>query len=599
MSRQKPKKAFFILGVFGMAISSLLSLASPPVKKSAQPPRPNIILIMTDDQGYGDLGFQGNPYVKTPNIDKLAVKSTRLTNYHHSPVCAPTRASLLTGRYHQRTGVHDTWNNGAIMATEEITMAELFSQNGYQTGIVGKWHLGDNYPFRPSEQGFQYSLIHHGGGGIGQPGDIIDNYIRTDSSYFNTLLFENNIQTATKGYCTDVFTDGALKFIEKNKDEPFFLYVAYNAPHSPLQVPQKYYELYKDLKFNTPFDLQADKAWSKMTDKDKEDARRVYAMVTNIDENVGRILTEVKKQSLENNTIIIFTTDNGNPQLRYNTGLKGNKGTAYEGGTKVPYFISGKGIPENKEINALLAHVDVLPTFLEAAKIPLPTEIKLDGKSAWPLIQGKISTTTERQFYNSWNRGWGEPYRNAAYYKGNYKLIAFNADENNINTFGLYHLKDDPFEQNNLVTTQKELGISMKKGLDSIFAELSASPQLSPRRIEIGSVKENPTVLNRQDWGGNAVSKWDSENALGIWTVSIQEDGYYNFKLINIKPIPKGTRALVRLGQIQRSKITDQESTTASIENIYLTKGDCNIESWFEWNGNTTGPYYLEVFKKP
>ncbi len=560
--------------------------------------KPNIILIMTDDQGYGDLGFYGNPYLKTLNIDKLASRSTRLTNYHHSPVCAPTRSSLLTGRYHQRTGVHDTFNGGAVIATEEITLAEVLSKNGYQTGITGKWHLGDNYPFRPSEQGFSYSLIHHGGG-IGQPGDFIDNYIRTDSSYFNTVFYENNVPTKTEGYCTDAITDGALKFIKQKKAAPFFLYVTYNAPHDPLQVPQKYYDLYKNLKFDAPFDTQSEKAWSKMTDKDKDDARRVYAMITNIDDNVGRILEEVKKQSIENNTIIIFTTDNGNQQLRYNTGFKGLKGSVYEGGTRVPHFISGKGlVPENKDVNALLAHVDVFPTLLEAAQIPLPTDAKIDGKSAWPLIKGKAQQV-ERQLYNSWNRGWPEPYRNAAYYKGNYKLVAYNSDGNDISSFGLYYLKDDPFEQNNLVTTNKTLALSLKKSLDSIFTDISASPQLSPRRIELGTPNENPSTLTRQDWEGVIVHSWYAENALGAWAVSVKEAGYYNFKLINIKPIPKGSRAQVRLGQIQRSKITDAETPTVTIENIYLPKGDYSIESWFELNGTITGPYYLEVVKKP
>ena len=583
------------------SILSIILAAFTLLSQAQSKKKPNIIFIMTDDQGYGDLGFTGNPYVRTPNIDKLAGKSTRFTNYHHSPVCAPTRSSLLTGRYHQRTGVHDTWNNGAIMANEETTIAEILSQNSYKTAITGKWHLGDNYPFRPSEQGFQYSLIHHGGGGIGQPGDILQNYVRNDSSYFDPIVFENNKEIKSKGYCSDVFTDGAVKYISEHKTDPFFLYVTYNAPHDPLQVPQKYYDLYKDIKFDQPIDVQADKAWSKMTDKDKDAARHVYAMVTNIDDNVGRIVAEVKKQGLEENTIIIFTTDNGNQQLRFNTGFRDKKGSAYEGGTHVPFFISGKGIvPENKDVNALLAHVDILPTLLEAASTALPAANKLDGKSAWPLIQGKAIAPVNRQFYNSWNRGWPEPYRNAAFYRGNYKLTAVNAVENDINSFGLYDLKNDPYEANNLVISQKETALALKKGMDSVFADISQSRQLSPRRIQLGTPYENPTVLNRQDWGGNgALRDWNAETALGIWTVTVKEDGYYNFKFINIKPIKKGARAVLRLGQIQRSEIVETENaTTTSIENLYLKKGDYNIESWFELAKDVTGPYYLEVLKK-
>ncbi|GLU56068.1 arylsulfatase [Dyadobacter frigoris] len=558
--------------------------------------KPNIILIMTDDQGYGDFGFTGNPYVKTPNIDKLAARSVRLTNFHNSPVCAPTRASLLTGRYAQRTGVHDTYNNGAIMATEEITIAEILGQNGYKTGIVGKWHLGDNYPFRPSEQGFQYSLV-HGGGGIGQPGDLIENFTRPDSSYFNTVLSENNKHVFPKGYCTDIFTDAALGFLKENKSKPFFLYVSYNAPHDPLQLPKKYEDQYKDLKFDSALDKDSGKSWSKMTEKDKENARKVYGMATNIDDNVGRILEEIKKQNLEENTIVIFLTDNGNQQLRFNTGFRGLKGLVYEGGTHVPFLISGKGfIPENKDLDGLTAHVDLLPTLLEASGVPIPKVIKADGRSVFKQILGK-QKPEERIFYNAWNRGWPEPYRNAAIYQGNYKLVASEADPDNLNTFGLFNLKTDPFEENNLVKSDKNLALKLKNKLDSTFKEIAASPNLSPRRIEIGTIHENPVILTRQDLSGTAMRNWTGENALGTWTVRVKEEGVYDFKAISIKTIPKGTRALIRLGQIQRSKFVNDENKTVSFTNIYLKKGDYDIESWFETIASVNGPFYLEVLK--
>jgi len=559
--------------------------------------KPNIILIMTDDQGYGDFGFAGNPHVKTPNIDKLASRSTRLTNFHSSPVCAPTRASLLTGRYHQRTGVHDTFNNGAIMATEEVTLAEILSQNGYETGIVGKWHLGDNYPYRPSEQGFKYSLV-HGGGGIGQPGDLIENFTRPDSSYFNTVLLENNKKVYPKGYCTDIFTDGALKFLEQERSTPFFLYVSYNAPHDPLQLPKKYEDQYRDLKFDTALDNDESKAWSRMTEKDKENARKVYGMATNIDDNVGRILAELKTRRLEENTIVIFLTDNGNQQLRFNTGFRGLKASVYEGGTHVPFLISGAGIiPDNKDVAGLIAHIDVLPTILEALKIPLPKNIHCDGKSAFGQIVGR-ETSRQRVFYNAWNRGWPEPYRSAALYNGNHKLVAVEANGDDLNKFALYDLKTDPFEQNNLVSKNQKLTLKLKHQMDSVFNEVSASPHLTPRRIEIGTAHENPVVLTRQDLGGSALRNWTADNALGFWTVRVKEDGYYDFKLINIKAVSVGTRASLRLGQIQRSVITDKEEKTIYVKRVFIKKGDYNIESWLESGGNVTGPYFLEVMFK-
>jgi arylsulfatase len=558
--------------------------------------RPNILLIMTDDQGYGDFGFTGNPHVKTPNIDRLAARSTRLTNYHNSPVCAPTRASLLTGRYHQRTGVHDTYNGGAIMAAGEVTLAEMLSQSGYRTGIVGKWHLGDNYPFRPSDQGFQYSLI-HGGGGVGQPGDFYENFVRTDSSYFNTTLYENDRKVQRQGYCTDVFTDQALAFLKEKKPAPFFLYVSYNAPHTPLQLPKKYEDMYKDLAFDTETDRQEGKAWAKMTDKDKADARKVYGMATNIDDNVGRILAELKSQGLEDNTIVIFLTDNGNQQLRFNAGFRGLKGTAWEGGTRVPFLISGAGLFEpNKEVNALLAHIDVVPTLLEAVRVPLPAHIKTDGRPALRTMQGKVAPAP-RIFYNSWNRGWPEPYRNAAFYRNNYKLMAFNADDDDLNTFGLFDLDKDPFEQNNLVRTAPALARQLKKGLDSVFHDISNSPNLAPQRIIVGSPHEPLSILTRQDLSGTNMGAWLADKATGYWNITIAQDGYYNLRSIHTGTIPKGTRSLVRLGHVQRSALAKGDGNAVAINKVWLKKGDYVVESWFEGQSGVTGPYYLEISK--
>ena len=216
-----------ILSVLITIFFYTVDIAQP--KQHSTIKQPNIILILTDDQGIGDVGYLGNPYIQTPHIDSLAGQSTRLKNFYVNPVCSPTRASLLTGRYAIKTGVHDTNNGGSIMATEEVTIAEYLKTLNYTTGIFGKWHLGDNYPFRPSEQGFDESLVFKGGG-IGQPGDI-DNYFRKDSSYFSPVLYHNNNPVKTDKYCSDVFTDAALSFVAKNKSHPFFLYLAFNAPH--------------------------------------------------------------------------------------------------------------------------------------------------------------------------------------------------------------------------------------------------------------------------------------------------------------------------------------------------------------------------------
>ena len=584
------KKLFFVL-------TTLLQVSTFSVTLAQKENRPNIIIIMTDDQGYGDFGFTGNPYLKTPNIDALAARSFRLTNFHTSPVCAPTRASLLTGRYSLRTGIHDTYNNGSIMATEELTLAEILASHGYATGMVGKWHLGDNYPYRPSDQGFQYSLM-HAGGGIGQPADIMENLERTDSSYFDPVLLENDHKVRKNGYCTDIFTDQALTFIENNKSKPFFLYVSYNAVHTPLQLPRRYEERYNALKFDTPFDRQSDKPWALMTEKNKEDARKVYGMVSNVDDNVGRILAEIKKQKLDSKTLIIFLSDNGNEQLRYNAGFRGLKTSVYEGGNRVPLLLSGTGLPsEGKDINTFTAHVDLLPTLLELTRLPMPKGVRPDGFSFIPQLKGKESRKN-RLFYNSWNRGWPEPYRNAAVYEGDYKLVAINAHPDRPESFELFHLANDPFEKSNLVNQHPEVATHLRKKLDSLFTDITSTPYLSPRRLVIGSKHENPVILSRSDWSSASLYNWRADNVTGYWTIRIQQDGLYSFRPITMSPIAKGTRATVRLGTIQRSHIAEGNERSVRIEDIFLRKGDYNLEAWFESSAGVTGPFYLEAIKK-
>ena len=246
--------------------------------------RPNVIIIITDDQGYGDLGFHGNKWVKTPAIDALAERSIRFNNFHVSPVCAPTRASLMTGRYSLRTGIRDTYNGGAIMAESEVTIAEMLKQANYETGIFGKWHLGDNYPSRPIDQGFDESLIHLSGG-MGQVGDVTT-YFERDSSYYNPILWHNGEKERYQGYCSDIFAENAIDFIEQNADAPFFCYLSFNAPHTPLQISDEYYQMYAS---KNPTLETAKEGKQAMSKKNQEDARKVYAMVSNIDDNVGKL----------------------------------------------------------------------------------------------------------------------------------------------------------------------------------------------------------------------------------------------------------------------------------------------------------------------
>ena len=273
--------------------------------------QPNVLLIIADDQGYGDLGITGNPHIKTPVIDNFAQKSIRFNQFYVSPVCAPTRSSLMTGRFSLRTGIRDTYNGGAIMAPGEITIAEMLKKAGYTCGIFGKWHLGDNYPSRPVDQGFDESVVHLSGG-MGQVGDFTT-WFQGDSSYFNPVLWHNGKQQKYKGYCTDIFATQAIRFIENHQDQPFFCYLAFNAPHTPLQVPEEYYQMYKDIDPASGFEND-NRPFPEMNEKDKEDARKVYAMVNSIDDNLEKLFKKLDDFKIAQNTIIIFMTDNGPQQ---------------------------------------------------------------------------------------------------------------------------------------------------------------------------------------------------------------------------------------------------------------------------------------------
>src|SRR5947209_5277848 len=306
--------------VRALLLSLLLFPMAAPARAEAR--RPNVVLIMTDDQGYGDLGLHGNDKIKTPNLDALGRESVRLTRFYVSPVCAPTRASLLTGRYNYRTGVVDTYRGRAMMHPDEVTLAERLVKAGYRTGIFGKWHLGDNAPLRPIDQGFQEALVLKGGG-IGQPSDLPGG-----SHYHDPVLLHNASPRRYEGYCSDVFTTAALDFLTDSAGSPFFLYLAFNCPHDPLEPPEAEYDAYRKEHLGANQFPAVGNPLPRSLDEDR--TARVYAMVANIDTNVGRLLSAIEAKGLADSTIVVFLTDNGPAFPRYNAGLRDVKGSVYE-----------------------------------------------------------------------------------------------------------------------------------------------------------------------------------------------------------------------------------------------------------------------------
>jgi len=554
--------------------------------------RPNIILIITDDQGYGDLGCTGNPHVKTPVLDRFAEENIRFNHFYVSPVCAPTRSSLMTGRYSLRTGIRDTYNGGAIMAASETTIAEMLKEIGYNTGIFGKWHLGDNYPSRPMDQGFDESVTHLSGG-MGQVGDFTT-WFEGDSSYFDPVLWHNGKPESYTGYCTDIFADKAIQFIESNKEKPFFCYLAFNAPHTPLQVPAKYYEMYRDIDPSSGFETDS-RPFPKMSEKDKEDARKVYGMVTNIDDNIGKLLNRLDELQLRENTVVIFMTDNGPQQSRYIAGMRGRKGSVYRGGVRVPFFMRYPGV-ESKDVNVTTAHIDVLPTIAEICGTKLPGQRVIDGKSLFPLITKENYDWKERSLFLYWTRRYPELYNNIALYKGNYKLVGFTSFDAGIADFELYNIKDDPYEQENVIQENTDIAEKLKTELDLTYRDLISSENIVHQPlIEVGNKNENPTTLNRNDADGDR-GIWAQEEVFGKWNVKVNP-GKYNVKFKFVQPIAAGGTLLLETNGIVNRLVNAESTDLLEMKNVDLPGYEGEITANYFAPGKKIFPFWIALEK--
>jgi len=576
-------------------ITAMFIFTSAETGFSQQKTQPNVIIIITDDQGYGDLGVTGNPHVKTPVIDKFANENIRFNNFYVSPVCAPTRSSLMTGRFSLRTGIRDTYNGGATMATTEITIAEMLKKAGYKSGIFGKWHLGDNYPSRPNDQGFDESVIHLSGG-MGQVGDITT-YYKRDKSYFDPILWHNGKAKSYNGYCTDIFTEQAIHFIEKNRQKPFFCYLAFNAPHTPLQVPDKYYQIYKDIDPSSGFEND-ERPFVEMTERNKEDARKVYAMVTNIDDNVGKLFRKLDELNIAENTLVIFMTDNGPQQERYIAGMRGKKGSVFRGGVRIPFFIRYPVLFNGeKEIETTAAHIDILPTLSEICGVELPADRKIDEKSLVPLIKDEQIDWADRSLFFYWTRRYPELYNNIALQKGNLKLVGQTDYNAAIDDFELFDIEKDPYEQTNIVTQNIDVANGLKTELDNYYAELINSENIvNQQPIYVGDEHENPVILNRNDAGGE-LGIWSQQEIYGKWRVRIAE-GNYDVKFKFIKPIEAAGKMYIETGAIiNQAKNKNIGVDIIEMRNIHFSKMDCDLVPFYSTGGKNIFPFWVELEK--
>ncbi len=473
------------LPLFGLLIFSPVGfrVTAFPVDAAARA-RPNIILVITDDQGYGDLGHTGNPGIKTPHIDRLSAESSNLTDYHVAPTCSPTRAALLTGHWTDRTGVWHTVNGRSMLRENEVTLAQMLNESGYATGLFGKWHLGDNYPYRPEDRGFT-EVYRHGGGGVGQTPDLWDN------AYFDGRYFHNGEIVKAQGFCTDVFFAQAHRFIraQAEKKQPFFAYIATNAPHGPYHAPQKYLDLYRD--------------------RDPVIAA-FYGMITNIDDNVGATRDLIRELGIEENTLFVFTTDNGTSSGAkvFNAGMRGAKGSEYEGGHRVPFIAHWPaGGWNRKHVDDTVCHaVDIVPTLLEIAGAKKPDAVVFDGRSirvlldpaadrsAWPHDRFLVTDSQRVRDPVKWKQ--------TAVMSGKWRLV--NGKE-------LYDIATDPGQQRDLFPEQPERVAAMTAFYDAWWAELEPTFDQTTE-IHLGHPDHPVVTLTGHDWIQENLPPWNQQH---------------------------------------------------------------------------------------
>jgi len=474
--------------------------------------QPNIIFIITDDQGMGDLGCMGNPYIKTPNIDQFYTDAVRFTNYHVGTTCAPTRSSIMTGRHCNRVNVYHTIKGRSILFEDEVILPQVLEQNGYTNAMFGKWHIGDNYPNRPEDRGF-HEVVRHAAGGIGQGPDYWLN------DYFDDTYWHNGVPRKYEGYCTDVFFSEAIKFIEKNQDKPFFCYLSTNAPHGPYNLPLEYYNLYKGEAYkNLP-----------------ERARRFYGMITNIDDNFKKLEDKLNELDLTDNTILIYTTDNGTAVGRdiFNAGLRGGKGSHYDGGHRVPLFIRWPNghLTGGKDIDKLVANYDLLPTFVDLLGLDFTPPKTLDGKSWLPLIYDDGADWENRILYIDTQREINLiKHKTYTVMDDNWRLI--NGDK-------LYNIGNDLAQQNNVIEQFPEEATRLAEGYEKWWKSF-IDDKVDERYayIQVGSPHENPTRISAHDLiVGKFSAVWHQRGAIlgaqsgGCWKIEFLEDGEYEIAL--------------------------------------------------------------------
>ena len=568
---------------------------------------PNVIIIMTDDQGYGDIAAHGNPYIETPNMDKLHDKAVRFENFHVAPTCSPTRAQLMTGKYNHRVGVWHTVIGRDRIRKTELTLADAFAENGYATGIYGKWHLGDDYPFRPSDRGFQESVVAKAGS-VNQMADYWDN------DRMNDNYFHNNIAKKYSGFSTDVFFDEAIDFMKTNRNKPFFAYIPTSAPHGPNNVLQKWADKYLEKGLS-------------------ESISNFYATVERIDYNLGKLEQFLEASGLGQNTILVFLTDNGTtmPNDHNKAGMRGSKGQVYEGGHRVPCFIywPEKNLMGNIEYDELTSVMDLFPTLIDLCNLKIDKHVKFDGISLKPLLLEKEIDFKKRYLLVEQQRVPNPvKWKTCVLIEGKWRLI---------NGKLLYDMEKDFGQTSDVAAQNPEVVKELRSKYEKIWDDISVNDN-EYHPLIIGTEEAPEILLTAQDWywrsnnekqdlvvGQATVREGKISN--GIWPVEIVRSGEYVFELrrwpeesglslnsstpeieskdndIELKKWgekPQGkildiVKAKLKINDTEKEITVDPNNKSADII-MKLDKGLADVQTWFYTsNGDTLGAYYVNV----
>lgn len=580
--------------------------------------KPNVIVVMTDDQGYPELSAHGNPILKTPNLDRLHGQSLRLEDYHVSPMCAPTRGQLMTGLDAARNGATNVSSGRALLRPEIPTMANFFGDAGYTTGIFGKWHLGANYPFRPEDRGFD-ETVWFPSSHIGSVPDYWGN------DYFDDTYINNGKLKQYKGYCTDVFFEEALSFIKQSAEsgKPFLAYIAPNTPHGPLVAKEEDEKAIAEILAQEEFANMGRGLKARLAD--------YLGMVRNIDTNMGALMKFLSNEGLRDDTIVVFQTDNGSTHgpLYYNAGMRGMKTELWEGGHRVPCLISwpNGGLAKPQAIDGLTQVQDMLPTLLDLCNIL--TDRKFDGMSLAPVLRGRTNVPEDRMLVINYSRmpgfvNYPTPFAQTLMYRNQgevlWKRWRLLEDRE------LYNLETDPLQTTNVIDKHPKVLAKLRNRLDEWWADVGPHAN-DVQRVVIGSEHENPSRLTGCEWLDVFIDQQRQirvgQQKSGYWMLEVAEDGEYDFELRRwpkeidrpiIAPLEGGQGAMdidtasFYLSDYHHLDIGDKRpyrfeglnksvgpNDTSITFTAQLKKGPIALHTWFRGESTILSAYYVYV----